>query len=98
MLKKLVLAASLLALPALAQGTETAQPAPMAHGPVTPEVQAARQAVRQACAGDIATFCKDIQPGGGKVAMCLKDHKADISAACKTAWQNLHAARKAATQ
>jgi hypothetical protein len=38
---------------------------------------------RQACAEDIQKFCKDIQPGGGRIAKCLKEHACDLSPACK---------------
>ena len=35
------------------------------------------------CAEDIQKFCKDIQPGGGRIAKCLKEHACDLSPACK---------------
>ncbi|MBF0558295.1 MAG: cysteine rich repeat-containing protein [Nitrospirae bacterium] len=35
------------------------------------------------CADDIAKFCKGIQPGGGRIAACLKEHQNDLSASCK---------------
>lgn len=35
------------------------------------------------CAEDAAKFCKDIKPGGGRVAACLKEHQADLSQACR---------------
>jgi hypothetical protein len=38
---------------------------------------------QQACAEDIQKFCKDIQPGGGRIAKCLKEHACDLSPACK---------------
>ena len=38
---------------------------------------------QQACAEDIQKFCKDIQPGGGRIAKCLKEHVCDLSPACK---------------
>jgi len=35
------------------------------------------------CADDIAKFCKDVKPGGGRIATCLKEHERDLSPACK---------------
>jgi len=36
-----------------------------------------------ACAEDVAKFCKDIQPGGGRLAKCLREHERELSAGCK---------------
>ncbi|HSQ77370.1 MAG TPA: cysteine rich repeat-containing protein [Nitrospirota bacterium] len=35
------------------------------------------------CADDAAKFCKDVQPGGGGIMRCLKEHENDLSPACK---------------
>ncbi|MFA4915651.1 MAG: cysteine rich repeat-containing protein [Syntrophales bacterium] len=35
------------------------------------------------CSEDIAKFCADAKPGGGRIADCLKQHEKDLSAACK---------------
>lgn len=35
------------------------------------------------CAGDVEKFCKGVKPGGGRILRCLKEHDADLSAACK---------------
>ncbi|MGD9642657.1 MAG: cysteine rich repeat-containing protein [Elusimicrobiales bacterium] len=35
------------------------------------------------CAADAAKFCKDVKPGEGRVAACLKEHEAELSQACK---------------
>jgi hypothetical protein len=35
------------------------------------------------CADDAQKFCKDVQPGGGRIARCLKEHENDLSPACK---------------
>jgi hypothetical protein len=35
------------------------------------------------CADDFQKFCKDVQPGGGRIARCLKEHENDLSPACK---------------
>ena len=35
------------------------------------------------CSDDVAKFCKDVQPGGGRIAQCLKQHEQELSPACK---------------
>jgi len=35
------------------------------------------------CADDVAKFCKDVQPGGGRIVRCLKQHEYDLSPACR---------------
>lgn len=35
------------------------------------------------CSDDAAKFCKDVQPGGGRMARCLKQHEQELSPACK---------------
>jgi hypothetical protein len=37
----------------------------------------------RACANDVKQFCADVQPGRSNVMRCLKEHQADLSAACK---------------
>lgn len=34
------------------------------------------------CAADAAKFCKDVKPGEGRVAACLKEHEKELSKAC----------------
>ncbi len=34
------------------------------------------------CAEDAAKFCKDIKPGEGRLAGCLKEHQKELSQAC----------------
>jgi len=43
--------------------------------------------VAEACKGDAQQYCKDVRPGGGRVARCLKDNEAKLSAGCKAALQ-----------
>lgn len=35
------------------------------------------------CTSDMEKFCKDVQPGGGNIARCLKEHENDLSTACR---------------
>jgi hypothetical protein len=35
------------------------------------------------CAGDIEQFCKDVQPGQGRIVKCMKEHEKDLSPGCK---------------
>ena len=36
----------------------------------------------QTCRQDAQRFCKDVQPGGGRIVDCLLDHQKDLSDAC----------------
>jgi hypothetical protein len=36
-----------------------------------------------ACRADVEKLCKDVKPGHGHVAQCMKQHEADLSPACK---------------
>ncbi len=47
------------------------------------EVKAKGKGMQQACRGDVEQFCKDVQPGGGRIIKCLKEHEAQLSAGCK---------------
>jgi hypothetical protein len=40
--------------------------------------------VKNACADDVAKYCKDIKPGGGRLARCLKQNENQLSPACKS--------------
>ncbi|MGB8331062.1 MAG: cysteine rich repeat-containing protein [Polyangiales bacterium] len=39
--------------------------------------------VNKACEEDIHFLCEGIQPGGGRVAACLKQSESEVSAGCK---------------
>jgi hypothetical protein len=36
-----------------------------------------------ACRADIEKFCKDVKPGHGNIAQCMKQHEAELSPACR---------------
>ncbi|MBU2573668.1 MAG: cysteine rich repeat-containing protein [Elusimicrobia bacterium] len=38
--------------------------------------------LKEACQADLDKFCKDIQPGEGRLAKCLKEHNAELSKTC----------------
>jgi hypothetical protein len=45
------------------------------------------QETMQACSNDVRTLCKGVQPGGGRIAQCLKQHEVELSEPCKKAMQ-----------
>ena len=49
----------------------------------TPEQQAAREALRQACATDVQSFCAGKK--GHEAMMCLRSNQDKVSAQCKDA-------------
>ena len=65
---------------AMAQSALADQPPP------TPSPEAINEA-RAACATDIQTLCSGVQPGGGRIFACLKEHKDKVSDGCKKAVQ-----------
>ena len=42
---------------------------------------------RGPCKADREKLCKDVQPGQGAIARCLKEHESELSEACKAAMQ-----------
>src|SRR3984893_19514422 len=42
-------------------------------------------AIRAACAEDAQKLCPGVQPGGGGIVACLKEHKDSLSDQCKQA-------------
>jgi hypothetical protein len=57
--------------------------------PVTAQFIAARHAMKQACAADMANYCADVPRGCGAPRKCLKAHVSQLSASCSSAWQNM---------
>ncbi|HEY1422409.1 MAG TPA: cysteine rich repeat-containing protein, partial [Candidatus Acidoferrum sp.] len=78
MKNKLVPTASCLLLSLTISSVSLAAPLPALQG----DQQAA---IRAACADDAQKFCAAVQPGGGRVVACLKDHKDSLSDKCRQA-------------
>ena len=41
--------------------------------------------LRGACGEDMKTLCGSVQPGGGRLRDCMREHRAQLSNACKVA-------------
>jgi hypothetical protein len=48
---------------------------------------AALAVLRAGCSDDAQKFCANVEPGGGRILQCLKDHKDSLSDQCKQAAQ-----------
>jgi Cysteine rich repeat len=73
--------------PAAAQGDAPSATAPAA--PATPP----RAKPRGACRDDIEHLCAGIQPGGGRLLACLREHTADVSPGCQAMMQRARPAQ-----
>ena len=61
-----------------------AQSPPQSQPAQAPSQQAVADA-RTACETDIQKLCTGVQPGGGRILACLKQHKDQVSDGCKQA-------------
>jgi hypothetical protein len=73
-------------------GSAFAQPPAGGQSP-SPEMQAARKAMMEACAADTKTLC-DGKAAGRETMMCLRDSADKVSAPCKDAMAKMMAARR----
>jgi hypothetical protein len=48
---------------------------------LTPEQQ---RAIATACRSDIEKLCAGIQPGGGRIGICLREKFSQVTAPCRT--------------
>ncbi len=56
--------------------------------------QAAAQGAKAACEADIQKFCAGVPQGGGKIAQCLREHKASASPECQKGMEAAAASMK----
>ena len=78
----------LMPAPADAQAPAAQSPppdAPPAAAPPSGAVQDALSEARAACATDVQNLCAGVEPGGGRILACLKQHKAQVSDPCRQA-------------
>jgi Cysteine rich repeat len=52
------------------------------------------QEIRAACEEDAGKFCAGVQPGGGRIARCLRQHEKDLSEACRNEGRKLGEERR----
>jgi Cysteine rich repeat len=43
------------------------------------------------CKSDVARLCPGVQPGGGRIIGCLKEHQMEVSVGCAKAIQEIKA-------
>lgn len=48
------------------------------------------------CADDVAKYCKDVTPGGGRLVRCLKQHESELSSECKASQETARVRAKEA--
>ena len=75
-------------------GVLTASPA-FAQTPrtLTPEMRAALET----CRPDIERLCPGVQPGDGRIMACMREHRTEISQACRSAMLSAAQSRTATT-
>jgi hypothetical protein len=55
-------------------------------------------AAKKPCADDAAKYCKDVKPGGGRIARCLKENEQNLSPACKSSIEEFRKKAREARQ
>jgi Cysteine rich repeat len=61
---------------------------------VPAKAQAGLEDIRTYCMSDLKRLCKGIEPGGGRLIHCLKDHEKELSVGCAQALQKLEAKKQ----
>ena len=72
-------------LPAPPSPSQPPAQMPTQPPPAQPPSKEAVEAARAACEADVQKLCIGVQPGGGRILACLKQHKDQVSDGCKQA-------------
>jgi len=71
-------------------GAGMAPPPPAFERPARPvSPREALFRIRISCGGDVRTYCRGVEPGGGRVIGCLRENVANVSPACQDALASL---------
>ena len=68
-------------------------PAPAAGAPPAMSMRQEAALMRQSCGGDFRTYCRGVQPGGGRGLTCLAENQSRLSPPCKSALAEARASR-----
>jgi len=71
-----------LAIAGVALAAADAQTGPQAGGG---QMRGGGGLLRGACRADVEQLCSGIEPGGGRIAQCLREHQDRVSNGCKEA-------------
>jgi len=77
--RSMLVAATLIASLAAGTGSSSAQ------GRASPEARAKAKELAQVCRGDFQKLCPGVQPGGGRILACLRQHSGSLSQPCRDA-------------
>lgn len=59
-----------------------------------PAMAQGKRALAQACREDLAKFCSNVQPGGGRLKPCVKENFRSFSPTCQAALRDVVAEKK----
>jgi hypothetical protein len=59
--------------------------------PAAPNALAQQAEAMRYCRADLARLCPGVEPGGGRIVRCLKEHKMEMSVGCAKALQAMKA-------